>query len=77
MVSFIEQEGLARQKPTTGEPVSTSTQQDAQKEKHKWSWASKGKTIANLWDEASEMFSRMGRKQRGASRGEKAERVRL
>jgi hypothetical protein len=45
-ISRIEQEGLARQKPTTGEPVSTSTtQQDAQTEKHKWSWASKGKTI--------------------------------
>ena len=44
-VSLIKQEGLARQKPPTSEPVLTSTQQDAQKEKHRWSWASKGKTI--------------------------------
>ncbi len=31
--------------PTTSEPVSTSTQQEAQMEKYKWSWASKGKII--------------------------------
>ncbi|KAK0725667.1 hypothetical protein B0H67DRAFT_551175 [Lasiosphaeris hirsuta] len=75
-ISPTKQEGPARQKPTTIETVPTSAQKVAQKElKHKWSWASKGKTMGKSTGRSIRDFFKDGsQKAKGSVEGEKVER---